>query len=151
MEFLTWDICGKLKLQLHGFVKWLDLNKNYMENNFLCSYGLWVISQPTPVFLPGESQGLGSLGGCRLWGLEELDTTEQLHFTFQRYWVVISMPPPPRAGYVETSREFRHWGFRLNWGGPQLSKQLTKGDCEVVYLRDLEKQSRLVGLFLCSF
>ena len=24
--------------------------------------------QPTPVFLPGESQGLGSLVGCRLWG-----------------------------------------------------------------------------------
>ena len=22
---------------------------------------------PTPVFLPGESQGLGSLVGCRLW------------------------------------------------------------------------------------
>ena len=25
--------------------------------------------QPTPVFLPGESQGQGSLVGCRLWGL----------------------------------------------------------------------------------
>ena len=24
--------------------------------------------QPTPVFLPGESQGRGSLAGCRLWG-----------------------------------------------------------------------------------
>ena len=24
--------------------------------------------QPTPVFLPGESQGQGSLVGCRLWG-----------------------------------------------------------------------------------
>ena len=24
--------------------------------------------QPTPVFLPGESQELGSLVGCRLWG-----------------------------------------------------------------------------------
>ena len=23
---------------------------------------------PTPVFLPGESQGRGSLMGCRLWG-----------------------------------------------------------------------------------
>ena len=27
--------------------------------------------QPTPVFLPGESQGWGSLVGCRLWGLTE--------------------------------------------------------------------------------
>ena len=32
--------------------------------------------QPTPVFLPGESQGQGSLEGCRLWGRTELDTTE---------------------------------------------------------------------------
>ena len=32
--------------------------------------------QPTPVFLPGESQGRGSLVGCLLWGHTELDTTE---------------------------------------------------------------------------
>ena len=30
----------------------------------------------TPVFLPGESQGRGSLVGCRLWGRTEWDTTE---------------------------------------------------------------------------
>ena len=32
--------------------------------------------QPTPVFLPGESQGWGSLVGCCLWGRTESDTTE---------------------------------------------------------------------------
>ena len=32
--------------------------------------------QPTPVFLPEESQGRRSLVGCRLWGCTELDTTE---------------------------------------------------------------------------
>ena len=32
--------------------------------------------QPTPVFLPGESQGLGSLVGNHLWGRTESDTTE---------------------------------------------------------------------------
>ena len=32
--------------------------------------------QPTPVFLPGESQGRGSLVGFRLWGRTESDTTE---------------------------------------------------------------------------
>ena len=32
--------------------------------------------QPTPVFLPEESQGRGSLVGHRLWGCTELDTTE---------------------------------------------------------------------------
>ena len=32
--------------------------------------------QPSPVFLPGESQGQRSLVGCRLWGRTESDTTE---------------------------------------------------------------------------
>ena len=32
--------------------------------------------QPTPVFLPGESQGQKSLVGCHLWGRTESDMTE---------------------------------------------------------------------------
>ena len=32
--------------------------------------------QPTPVFLPGESQEWGSLMGCHLWGHTESDMTE---------------------------------------------------------------------------
>ena len=32
--------------------------------------------QPTPVVLPGESQGQRSLVGSRLWGRTESDTTE---------------------------------------------------------------------------
>ena len=35
--------------------------------------GKW---QPTPLFLPGESQGRQSLVGCHLWGRTESDTTE---------------------------------------------------------------------------
>ena len=34
--------------------------------------------QPTPVFLPGESQGRRSLVGCRLRGRAESDTTSDL-------------------------------------------------------------------------
>ena len=32
--------------------------------------------QPTSMFLPGESQGRGSLVGCHLWGCTESDMTE---------------------------------------------------------------------------
>jgi len=32
--------------------------------------------QPTPVFLPAESQGWGSLVGCQGWGRTESDMTE---------------------------------------------------------------------------
>ena len=45
--------------------------------------------QPTPVFLPGESQGLGSLVGCRLWGCRESDTTE---VTWQQQQQLILIP-----------------------------------------------------------
>ena len=38
--------------------------------------------QPTPVFLPGESQGQRSLMGFCLWGRTESDTTERLHLHF---------------------------------------------------------------------
>ena len=34
--------------------------------------------QSTPMFLPGESQGQGSLVGCCLWSLTESDTTEAI-------------------------------------------------------------------------
>ena len=33
--------------------------------------------QPTPMFLPGEFLGRGSLVGCRLWGHTESDTTQR--------------------------------------------------------------------------
>ena len=37
---------------------------------------------PHSVLLPGKSHGWRSLVGCSLWGCEELDTIEQLHFHF---------------------------------------------------------------------
>ena len=37
---------------------------------------------PTPVLLPGKSHGRRSLVGCNLWGHEESDITEWLHFCF---------------------------------------------------------------------
>ena len=51
--------------------------------------------QPTPVFLPGESQGQGSLVGCQLWGHTESDTTEVTQQQQQQQarileWVAIS-------------------------------------------------------------
>ena len=33
--------------------------------------------EPTPIFLSGESQGRGSLVGCRLWDRTESDMTEE--------------------------------------------------------------------------
>ena len=46
--------------------------------------------QPTPVFLPGESQGRGSLVGCRLWGRTETDTTEETQQQQQQQGCILS-------------------------------------------------------------
>ena len=44
---------------------WLDWESSLSLFTFVHWRRKW---QPTPVFLPGESQGRGSLVGCRLWG-----------------------------------------------------------------------------------
>ena len=44
--------------------------------------------QPTPVFVPRESQGWWSLVGCHLWGRTESDTTE----VTQQQQVLVTRP-----------------------------------------------------------
>ena len=47
--------------------------------------------QPTPVFLPGESHGQGSLAGYSLWGRKESDTTEQVSTQLEHKLVEIQV------------------------------------------------------------
>ena len=44
--------------------------------------------QPTPVFLPGESQGRGSLMGCHLGGRTEQDMTEATQQQQQQPYII---------------------------------------------------------------
>ena len=57
---------------VHGVAKsWTRLN------DFTFTFMHWRKKwQPTPLFLPGESQGWQGLVGCHLWGLTESDTTK---------------------------------------------------------------------------
>jgi len=55
----------------------LRVGHDWATSLSLFTFMLWRRKwQPTQVFLPGESQGRGSLVGCRLWGRTESDTTE---------------------------------------------------------------------------
>ena len=45
-------------------------------NNFTLTFHFHALEKEMATHLPGESQGRGSLVGCRLWGHTELDTTE---------------------------------------------------------------------------
>ena len=63
---------GAWKATVHGVTEgWTRLSDFTLTFHFHA-----LEKEPTPVFLPGESQGRGSLMGCRLWGRTELDTTE---------------------------------------------------------------------------
>ena len=74
---LAWNIPwteGSGRLQSMGLLR---VGHNRATSLLLFTFMHWRRKwQPTPVFLPGESQGWGSLVGCRLWGRTKSDTTE---------------------------------------------------------------------------
>ena len=65
--------------------------------------------QPIPVFLPGDSQGQGSLVGCCLWGRTELDTTEQLPFHFSLSCTGEGNGNPLQCSCLEIPRDRGAW------------------------------------------
>ena len=69
--------------------------------------------QPPPVFLPGESQGRGSLLGCRLWGRTESDTTEAA---------------AAAAVFKKTTTLFKNYFYLLITAWPQFLEFLTFND-----------------------
>ena len=74
--------CSCLENPMDGGAWWAALGSRRVGHDWATSLSLFTLMhwrrkwQPTPVFLPGESQGWGSLVGCRLWGHTESDTTE---------------------------------------------------------------------------
>ena len=69
-------------LGLIGLISLLS-NESLLQHHSLKASIIWCSAffwrrkwQPTPVFLPGKSQGWGSLVDCCLWGRTESDTTE---------------------------------------------------------------------------
>ena len=81
--------------------------------------------QPTPVFLPGESQGWGSLEGCRLWGRTESDMTEQLHFHFSLPCIGEGNGNPLQCSCLENPRDGGAWKAAV-YGVAQSWTQLTR-------------------------
>ena len=64
---------------------------------------------PTPVLLPGKSHGRRSLVGCSPWGLEELDTTERLHFHFSLPCIGEGNGNPLQCSCLENPRDRGAW------------------------------------------
>ena len=68
---------------------------------------------PTPVLLPGKSHGWRSLVGCSPWGLEELDTTEQLPFHFSLSRIGEGNGNPLQCSCLENPRDGGVWWAAL--------------------------------------
>ena len=69
----------------------LRVGHDWMTSLWLFTFMHWRRKwQPTPVFLPGESQGRGSLVGCHLGGRTESDTTEAMQQQQQQIWSTVS-------------------------------------------------------------
>ena len=65
--------------------------------------------QPTPVFLPGESQGQESLLGYRLWVCTESDKTEWLHFHCSLSCIGEGNGNPLQGSCLENPRDGGAW------------------------------------------
>ena len=62
---------GAWQAAVHGVAK-----SQTRLNDFTFTFHFYALEKAMATHLPGESQGRGSLVGCRLWGHTELDTTE---------------------------------------------------------------------------
>ena len=123
---------------------------------------------PTPVLLPGQSHGQRSLVGCRPWGREESDTTEQLLFDFSLSCIGEGNGNPLQCSCLENPRDGGAWWatvygvaqsrtrlkrlssssrpFAWSFSISALGKYRT---CESVILLSMDMPPELTTCFLC--
>ena len=95
------------------------INPRECRHSYLCQYESWFNYHyllcwrrqwhPTPVLLPGKSNGWRSLIGCRTWGHEESDTTERLHFHFSLSCIGEGNGNPLQCSCLENPRDGGAW------------------------------------------
>ena len=64
---------------------------------------------PTPILLPGKSNGWRSLVGCSPWGHWELDMTQWLHFHFSLSCIGEENGNPLQCSCLENPRDGGTW------------------------------------------
>ena len=94
------------KAFLSGQCKEIEGNNRMGKTRDLFRRRQW---HPTPVLLPGKSNGRRSLVGCRPWGHEESDTTERLHFHFSLPYIGEGNGNPLQCCCLENPRDGGAW------------------------------------------
>ena len=105
--------------------------------------------QPTPVFLPGESQGRGNLVGYSPWGLQELDTTEQLHFHPSLSCIGEGSGNPLQCSCLENPRDGGAWWAAI-YGIAQSQTQLKRPSSSRLVITFLPRSKCLLISWLQS-
>ena len=80
---------------------------------------------PTPILLPGKSQGQRSLVGYSPWALEESDMTERLHFHFSLSCIGEGNGNPLQCSCMENPRDGGAWWAAV-YGVAQSQTQLKR-------------------------
>ena len=89
-----------------SYLNWILFNHKLYIHYPLSRRRQW---HPTPVLFPGKSHGRRSLVGCSQWGLEESDTTEQLHFHFSFSCIGEGNVNPLQCSCLENPRVGGAW------------------------------------------
>ena len=110
---LAWKIPWMEELGRLQSMGWLRVGHDWVTSLSLFTFMHWRRKwQPTPVFLPGESQGQGSLVGCRLWSCTESDMTEvtwQQQQDVEETWILVQL---------SDLGQFTLLCFSVDWKGP---------------------------------
>ena len=108
---------------------------------------------PTPVLLPGESQGRRSLVGCSPGDCEESDTTERLHFPFSLSCIGEGNGNPLQRSCLENPRDGGAWwaavyGVAQSW--TRLSSSSSSRRSRWFLLKRLTPMGRVMA-FGCGY
>ena len=120
--------------------------------------GKW---QPTPVFLPGESQGRGSLVGCHLWGWTRLkqlsSSSSRLKHIFinqnRTVWITINCGkfwerweyqttwPASSENYMQIRKQQLELDMKQQTGSKQEKEYIKAVYCHPAYLTSMQSTS----------
>ena len=99
---------------------------------------------PTPVLLLEKSHGWRSRVGCSLWGREESDTTERLHFHFSLSCIGEGNGNPLQCPCLEDPRDGGAWWAAV-YGVAQSRtrlKRLSSSSSSIVHIKQTWTKAR---------
>ena len=133
------------ELQKHSVSQWSPWPNS--KSNSIVDYFMWRRQwYPSSVLLPGKSHGQRSLISCSPCSLQELGTTERLHFHFSLSCIGEGNGNPLQCSCLENPRDGGAWWAAVS-GVAQSRTWLTRLSSSSSYFQRLLHRS---SLLLCN-